>query len=164
MKNKKGFLLAEETLKTVLAVIAIGFLIYFLVSLYFVNLKEGKQKQAEATLEKISKIIKSAETYGEIRAITPEKWYLFSFTKEIKPNSCAGKNCVCICQLKVDVVFNLPLTFEQRQANECSDDGRCLIVENLENFERIGIEDIADSPTNINVSKIDNKIVIKKIP
>ncbi|KKK68866.1 hypothetical protein LCGC14_2939740, partial [marine sediment metagenome] len=33
--KKKGFLLAEETLKMILAVIAIGFLAFFLTSLYF---------------------------------------------------------------------------------------------------------------------------------
>ena len=34
LKNKKGFLLAEETLKIILAVIAIGFLAYLLFSIY----------------------------------------------------------------------------------------------------------------------------------
>ena len=160
MQNKKGMLLAEETLKTVLAVIAIGFLIYFLVSLYFVNLNEQRQKQSEATLERISEIIESAETQGEIRAITPEGWFLFSFVENVKPNSCAGKNCLCICENKWPVPFTSEI---ERQAKECGDDGRCLIVKNLESFEEIEIEDIENYPTNININKANNKIVIGKI-
>ena len=40
-KNKGGFLLAEETLKIVIALIALTFLIYFLMSLYFAKTSEN---------------------------------------------------------------------------------------------------------------------------
>ena len=163
MRNKKGMLLAEETLKTVLAVIAIGILISFLVSLYFGNLKEAKQKAADATLERISEIIESSNEFGEVNAITPEGWFLFSFAGQVNPNSCAGNSCTCICKQKIDIIFNLPLTFEQRQAEECSDDGKCLIVKNLGAFEKIEIKDVEDSPTSIKVSKVDEKIIIEEI-
>lgn len=148
--NKRGMLLAEETLKMIIAVIAIGFLIFFLTSLYFTNINEKKQKQAEATLERVSEIIESAEN-GEVRAINPGGWYLFSFTELEKPNSCAGKSCLCICDNVVDIF--------DRQIKECSDDGRCLIIENLETFEEIEIE----VGTNIGINSLDNKIIIEEI-
>lgn len=160
LKNKKGMLLAEETLKTVLAVIAIGILIYFLISLYFGNLNEERQKKAEATLERISEIVDSSAESGEVRAITPDGWYLFGFAGEVKPNSCASQSCICICENKWDLIF---LSEIERQANECSDEGRCLKIENLVPFEEIEILDIGDSPTNIKVSKKDGKVRIEKI-
>ena len=149
MRNKKGMLLAEETLKIVIAVIAIGFLAYFLVSLYFSNLDEKNQKQAEATLERVSEII--SNNSGEVRAINPAGWYLFSFTELEKPNSCAGKNCLCICDNVIDIL--------DRQITECSDVGRCLIIESLEPFEEIEIE----VGTNIGIKKLDNKIIFEEI-
>ena len=39
--NRKGFLLAEETLKIILALIAITFLVYFLVSLYMFGVEKS---------------------------------------------------------------------------------------------------------------------------
>ena len=47
--DKKGFLLAEETLKIILAVIAIGFLAYLLVSIYF-NYRENKDLEMATRL------------------------------------------------------------------------------------------------------------------
>jgi len=49
--NKKGFLLAEETLKIVVAVISITFLIYFLTSLYFARIDGENLRKAEAVLK-----------------------------------------------------------------------------------------------------------------
>lgn len=150
LKNRKAMMLAEETLKTVIAVIVIVFLVYFLVNLYFANVDENKQKQAEATLERISEIVESSGN-GEVMAITPKEWHLFSFTGGIKPNSCTGKSCLCICDNVVDVF--------DRQVKECSDDGRCLIIQNLQAFEETKIE----VGTNLGIKKIDNKIVVEKI-
>ena len=149
MKNKKGMLLAEETLKMVIAVIVIIFLVYFLVNLYFANLDEEKQKQAEATLDRISEIVESSSD-GEVMAINPKGWYLFPFTEEIKPNSCTGKSCLCICDNVVNVF--------DRQVKECSDNGGCLIVQNLQTFEEIEIE----IGTNLRIKKIDDKIIVEK--
>lgn len=127
-KNKGGFLLAEETLKIVVAVICIGFLVFFLTSLYFAKMNSEKLKQAESSLERISEVIENAEANSElIGGLTPEGWYLFSFVDEKKPNSCAGKNCLCIC----DKLGSL--NFWSSQVEKCNKDGVCLIVDNLEN-------------------------------
>ena len=153
-KNKKGMLLAEETLKTVIAVIAISFLVYFLVSLYFGNLDESRQKHAEETLNSISGIIDSGKE--NLTAITPSGWYLFGFTGEEKPNPCAGKNCLCICDK------NFGINFWESQSEECGDDGRCLIIENLEAFEEIEILDSGEGLTNIIIKKVNDKIVVER--
>ncbi len=154
-KNKKGMMLAEETLKTVIAVIVIIFLVYFLVSLYFGNLNEERQKSAEAVLERVSEIIKSSNVSGEVRAIGPAGWTIFSFTELEKPNSCAGKNCLCICDEVIDVF--------DRQLKECSDVGRCLAAENLQAFEKIEIKKVTEGTTDIAVKKSENKIIIEEI-
>ena len=65
-KNRKGFLLAEETLKIILAVISIGFLVYFLSALYFANQNSEELEQAEASLEFLINEINSGSDKVEI--------------------------------------------------------------------------------------------------
>jgi len=142
LMDKKGFLLAEETLKILIAVIALVFLVYFLVSLYFAKVNGDKFEQAEALLEGSSEsfeVIMNNISEGEIKTkevIEPRGWYVFSFAgSEIaKPNVCANNNCVCICD---DVVWEG--LNEDRQQKECSEDGVCLIEESLGEFEEIKI-------------------------
>src|SRR3989338_4460161 len=72
--EKRGFLLAEETLKIIIAVISIGFLIYFLAALYFASRDAEKLEQAGASLEFLINDI---------------------------PNSCLNigwEKCICICE------------------------------------------------------------------
>lgn len=149
MKNKKGTLLTEETLKIFISVIVLGILIYFLASLYFANTNEEKQKQAEEILGKISEFTESSETNLLIAAVTPIGWSFFSFTEQKKPNQCAGENCLCICDSVIDVF--------DRQLNECSKVGRCAVIDSLQNFDEIEIE----SGTNIEVKRSDGKIIIE---
>ncbi len=98
MRNKKGFLLGEETLKIILALVAIGFLIYFLVSLYLANSKSKDLELAEASLEHLIEEINSKNS--EIEIYNPEGWWIISWPYEgIIPNSCSNvgwENCVCI--------------------------------------------------------------------
>lgn len=134
IKRKKGLLLASEMIKIIISVIAIAFLVYFLSMLYFSKIAEEKQKEAESVMisseDSIKNIIKTINENPEItekgRPIgVPEGWYLFSFvsSEEGKPNSCAGKNCLCICDNVIDVF--------DRQIKECDETGVCLIIENL---------------------------------
>ena len=160
MKNKKGFLLAEETLKIVLAVIAISFLISFLTSLYFAKVNSEKLKQAEAILKgdsegSIKMAINSLEDKNstEFHLQSPKGWYLFGFVGDEKPNSCAGENCLCICdKVLIDTFFGIG---KSRQAKECSDGGTCLFVQNLKEFDKIKIKQ-----QFISIKKIDNNIEI----
>ncbi len=166
-KNKKGMMLAEETLKTVIAVIVIVFLVYFLVSLYFGNLKNDTIKKSEQMLIKsdqsIKNVIESLKE-GESKSMILQEisffgdnWHLFSFTgNSEKPNSCAGKNCLCICD---DVIGEDPLGFV-KQAKECNKDGICTAVPNLKN-EEVNIELQEDFLTEILISKQNSEVSIK---
>ncbi len=160
MYNKKGFLLAEETLKIILAVIAIGFLIYFLVSLYFSNLNEQTLKSAQQILITSDQSIKNTIdnlNEGESKDLILQKvgssfndWALLSFTGFEKPNSCAGKNCLCVCN-----------DFTTNQINECSKNGVCTIVPDLDEDSQVEIE-LGELLTKISITKQNNKILISK--
>lgn len=151
MKNKKGFLLTEETLKIVIAVIGIVLLIYLLTAIYMNSAGEKKQREAARTIEKISEAIESMED-GErfIYGLQPFKWYLFSFAEDEKPNSCTGESCLCICKRVVADLFS-------RQAKECGKNGACLVVQNLNKFEKIKIE---KDLTNIGIDEANGQIEI----
>lgn len=139
--NKRGFLLAEETLKIVVAVIVIVFLVYFLVSIYMAKVNGDNLIQATSLLtdseESFSVIFDNLEDGGSITkdVLEPRGWYLFGFTgDELKPNSCAGKNCLCICN---DVLWE---GFKgDAQQKKCDEKGVCLIEESLGDFEDIKI-------------------------
>ena len=165
MKNKNGMLLAEETLKTVIAVMVIVFLVYFLVNLYMGKLKDDTIKKSEQLLIKsdqsIKNVIESLKE-GESKSLileqisdwSGENWHLFSFTgNSEKPNSCVGKNCLCICDDVVSEDFF-------KQANECNKNGVCAIVSDLKN-EEVNIELQKDFATEILISKQNNEVSIK---
>ena len=149
--DKRALLLAEETLKMIIALIAITFLIYFLTALYFNSVNSQKFVHAQASLERISDVIRNVDIINEIVDVTPPGWHLFGFVDEEKPNLCSGKSCLCIC----DNVF-LGLG---DQAEKCSEDGVCEIVENLKDFEDI---EITRPSISIDVIKQDGKIIITK--
>lgn len=161
LNNKKGFLLAEETLKIVIAVICLGFLAYLLGSLYFSNIEAQKMEQARqiltASKESLSSVIANLND-GESENFlleNPVGWYLFSFTEnEEKPNSCAGNDCICICD---NVYFG---EYIDRQVNECSEGGACIPVEGINNFENIEIKNPQEGLTEILIQKEEGKIKI----
>lgn len=136
-KDKKGFLLAEETLKIVIAVIAISFLIYFLVNIYFANINGEKRLQAENLIETITPKLNNLVEGGSdsLDIFNPKGWYFFSFAGyDVKPNLCAGKNCLCVC----DNAWDFENRFK-RQQKKCDKDGVCLIREDLGEFNEIEI-------------------------
>ncbi len=102
MKNKKAFLLGEETLKIILAVICIGFLAFLLYSIYNAGKKDKDLELAESSLEHLIKEINAGAE--QIEMYNPEGWWLISWPyDDIIPNSCSNlgwKNCICICNKK----------------------------------------------------------------
>jgi len=157
--KKRGFLLAETTIKIIIAVICIGFLVYFLTSLYLNKVQSEKLEYAKNTLlgegNSISNVIRNLETgQTELYGLqNPKSWYLLSFTKEKKPNACAGKNCLCIC------APNLLETGVQ----ECTTDGTCLIIEDLLVLENEQDLEIKIKPIkNIDISRTELGIKIKE--
>ena len=164
MKNKKGILLASETLKIVLSVIGIVLLLYLLFALYTSGSDNENFKKAEATIDLISKTIdklKLDPSYaGNISQITPIGWSIFSFVQnDVKPNPCSGQDCLCIC----DSVYEYWGITENRQEKECSKDGVCLIVENLKKFQEISIDKNGGAFTSIDIRKIGKWIEVVEI-
>ncbi len=159
-QDKKGMLLASEMVKIVIAVIAVSFLVYFLSMLYFSKVSENKQVEAKSVLiesqasikNKIKMIREDSAINQETRELgIPGGWYLFSFTEKDKPNACAGKNCLCICDNVVDMF--------KRQIKECDKNGACLIIENLDpesNLE-LKIEAKGEDLTEILIKYDDSK-------
>jgi len=125
-KNKKAFLLAEETLKIIIAVICILFLVYILIAIYNSQTANKKIEEAKDSLERIGTIASSLQE-GEMEnqdIPNPKGWHLYSFLEQQKPNSCLNQNCLCICS---DVVIEQI----RSQAKKCDKYGACLVIENL---------------------------------
>jgi hypothetical protein len=169
MKNKRGFLLGEETLKIIVAVICIILLVGLLVALYYSQINSAKTKQAQATLtnssESIASVIERVELgqglngSSETKLIhNPSGWYLSSYTgNSQKPNSCAGENCLCICdKVFVDTLFGI---MDSRQLKECDKNGACLIVSDLKDKE-ISIK--INPGTGLLIKKQDNFIEVSE--
>ena len=131
-------MLPEEVVKTVISVICIFFLAYLLISLYFARVNTGKLAQAEESIDRIKQALNhmelnSLENYT-LDVLAPSKWIVWGFgVNEIKPNSCNGQNCLCICK---DVR-------EAKQLDSCSEDGACLIISELKDFREfeLGLKD-----------------------
>ncbi len=156
--NKNGFLLAEETLKTILAVIAIGFLVYFLISLYFSIQTSQKLGQARETLPLLMNETRTGKTSANI--YSPSGWFLgiwphavetgILFFKKIeiqKPKTCSNLglvSCICLC--------------EKDSGASCDDKGVC---QNSEGFLIDGNSIRIDNPPIvINIDQV-NKILKK---
>ncbi len=105
--DKKGFLLGEETVKIIISVIVIAFLIYFLTSLYFAHEKNKDLELAESSLDQLVSSINEGASSVEI--YNPTNKVLFTWPmyteiddeiEEVMPQSCEIKgwdNCICIC-------------------------------------------------------------------
>jgi len=150
--NKKGFFLAEETMKVLLAVICLLFLIFVLGKMYY-SYSEGKEvQQAKDTLSRIEKEINSMKD-GEKKEIIlygppPKKgfyfWILTSFNGQVKPVFCNEKkweNCLCIC--KDPTIKTL--------IEKCDEDEVCVNFPN-EKLSSIS-KDLKDFPIVISVKK-----------
>lgn len=142
---KKGFLLAETTIKIIIAVICIGFLVYLLFSLYYANVQEKKSEEATIVLvdspESVAVALDRVRETGvseEKHIAKPNGWNVFSYLgNEKKPNACVGDNCVCMCdEVSFDNLFGI---VENRQLSECDEDGICLVVSDLSG-EKLSVE------------------------
>jgi len=159
VKNKRAFLLGEETLKVIIAVICIAFLIYLLVAIYFNVTGEQKLKEADASIQnlvvpEVERINSGGEYSSEgILIPNPSEWLLFSYVgEEPKPNSCLDENCFCICERTL-------LEFFDWQLKRCEDKGVCINIPNLAKFETIRIE---KTGVQILIQKVNEQIQITK--
>lgn len=128
MKNKNGFLLAEETLKMVIAIIAILFLVYLLVSVYLSAKTKKELELAKASLENLITEANSGNTI--IQIYNPKNWFILSWPHDTAswdllpfprmvsnsgtPKTCENlgwSKCLCIC--------------DGDTQNSCDDNGIC---------------------------------------
>jgi len=155
--DKRGFLLAEETIKILIALVALIFLIYFLVSIYSAKVNGEKLKYAEDLIERFrvefNALSNVSDGEKEIGVFNPKGWYVFSFSGDaLKPNSCANKNCLCVCDNVLWEGFK-----KDRQQNECSEKGVCLIWEDIGEFSEVKI---TGDLKILNIIKTGGKIYI----
>ena len=97
--NNKG-LLPKATLKLILAVISILFLVGFLVSLFISNSRNKDLELAESSLEYLIERVESGVT--EVEIWNPKSWGVasFSFEQGGFPDYCSNngwENCICMC-------------------------------------------------------------------
>jgi hypothetical protein len=157
--NKKGFLLGEETVKIVIAVVCIVFLIALLVLVYLSVSGDQQSKEAKNSMENVLiKEIKNVDVGGQVNSTgtfipNPGGWFLFSFIEgDKKPNLCAGQNCICLCQ-------NILINLFDRQIAACDKKGTCYTSSEFKKFDKI---EIGKSGTFVLIQKINDFIYISK--
>ncbi len=98
MKNKRGFLLGEFTLKVVVAVICLVVLIFLVYKVYSSYTERSKLEHAQATMNLLIERIAQAEKNGQSDEILrePKGWVMYYF-KNGEPDKCGGESCLCIC-------------------------------------------------------------------
>jgi len=138
--NKNGFLLAEETLKLIISVIAIGFLAYFLFSLYQANKDSNDLDLAKESIEFLTSAVSSGETKVDI--YNPNGWWLGTWTKLQKCSNIGLESCICICK--------------EKNADSCDEDGICL--DNGGFLIGVNPIEIKDPPITLNINYETKKI------
>lgn len=161
MKQKKtGLFLAEETLKIILAVIVIGFLIYFLVSLYFSNANEENMQFAESSAKYLIEQM-NAQT-KEIQIFNPEGWIITAWTAtQEMPLQCSNlgwKNCICICE--DDYNWDIGIT-SNTDLDDCNAESYCMDYSKEIFINEAAIE-IDNPPITLEISYGDKIEVNKK--
>lgn len=137
MKNKKGFLLGEHTLKTIIGVIAVLLLLYLLVVLYSSFTDKTSFKRAEATLESLSEKMLDAKSGTEdvsLPLLEPNSWRLISYPGFEKPEQCID-DCICLCE-GIRIRDRWKLFWTDTQLEKCDIRGICKnFGESINNFE-----------------------------
>lgn len=156
MEKKASTMLMEETLQTIIAVICILVLAYFLISVYNSRVKDAKLEQAKSVLtdsgQSIKKIINNLDNGDSfiLKIVEPKSWSLWGFKYIEKPAMCDYENCLCICDN----------AFLGNQIKRCDKSGVCIIEDIAEDFE---IKIDKDGITSVNISKADDKIYLEEI-
>ena|SRR3989338_1442271 len=130
--NRKGDLLGEETLRVVIAIAAILLLILLLFNIYATFSNKPKIEKARALAERVEGKIGEAFSSGESREILlePQGWILLNYGNG-EPDTCAGRNCFCICEKD---------GFFESQLDSCNEDGICRVTDRNLDFSEIEIE------------------------
>ena len=164
--NKRAFLLAEETLKIIIAVIAIVFLIGFITALYMTFQSGQKEKEAQATLEKLKEAIDNNQ--DEFVIYNPKDWLLISWPLEgesVSPRICSinqWENCLCISSAR----FTKRVGNLAEESKSCVEISERIIVKGDWRFLKFGPDEqgamMIDPGMAITINKQDDKIVIQR--
>ena len=131
MKSKKGFLLAEESLKIIIAVICLLFLSGFLLKIYSDSQDKKDLEFAKASIMKINEDINKGLPDSE-GIQNPQSgigifWILSIWPygdEKIIPKSCSNvgwSRCICICGVRFFTGFT-----RQGLSDRCDVSGACL--------------------------------------
>ncbi len=160
-KSRNGLFLAEETLKIVLAVIVIVFLIYFLVSLYFSGKDSEGMKFAESSAKYLIEQM-NLKTL-EVQIFNPTGWIITAWKNDKEmPLSCSNlgwANCICVCEN--DVNYNIFGILKNNDLDDCNQQNYC-VEYNKEVFIRDGSIEIDSSPITLGINYGDKIEVNKK--
>ena len=162
MRNKKGFLLAEFTLKVVIAVISIVILAGLLWLLYSSFVESDEQRQAEASLNRIVENLNAVVSSGEDIVFdinSPQGWFVGYYS--VGPGSCAGKRCLCICadpddREECDLEGECKVVNQDVQLNEVREVNGVLGGFDTDKFE-------IDGPINIEIVKEEGRYLLVKL-
>ncbi len=124
MKNKKGFLLGEETVKIVIAVIAIGILAYFLAAVYFSG--DDELDEAKGSLNHlISEINAGADVVEIFGPSKDNRWSIVSWPVEgeisERCEDLGFSSCLCFCKFEGQAEGINVENFKRR----CDNEGVC---------------------------------------
>lgn len=143
--DKKGFLLGEFTLKTIIAVLCLVLLFMLLLSIYNA-FKDASTVRAESTLEEVISLMNKVPDKGTEKYILLEpKGWKFVF-HENGMADCIGS---CLCLHLDGGVF-------KKEKNVCSQAAGKVTVES--DFKISG----SDEPISILIKKTGNEYAIKK--
>ncbi len=126
--NERGFLLGEETIKIIIAVICIVGLIALVVGVYNNFSRNKEMEYAKASLDNLMNQINIQNT--EVDIYNPNNWFISSFPQKdsggnsILPKSCSSvgwKSCLCIYKLSNALKLNVAESVEKEGVCRQSD-------------------------------------------
>jgi len=151
--NRNGFLLAEETLKMIIAVVALVVLVGLLVKVYYNNQDSKELELAKSSLEKLEKAI--GDNLIEVQIFNPDGWSFSTWPNDGEiPDVCSNmkwEKCICLCEAPI-------IKFSTNYLDNCND-GKTGIC--FENEKDLGIPSLHIEIDGITVLKInyeDNEI------
>jgi len=162
--NKKGFLLGEQTLKIIIAVICLLLLAFLLFMIYSSLDAKHKLEQAKSSMEMIELALDEAKQNGEAEVVilgptvrkklSPAKvgeaidiWWVIAFPAEkvglpgtVTPKTCVlngWENCLCICESNFNGLADLT-------DNACDKIGICTELDKkaITEYEGFSFEEI----------------------
>jgi len=137
--HKKAMLLAEYSLKMIIAILVLLLLLYLFFAWYSSLIEKQNFQRAEATLESLKEKMSDAKNGIDtepLPLLEPNSWKLISYTSAVRPESCF-KNCICLCE-DIKWTDKAKVFWTPTQLDKCDIRGVCKdFEESLNDFEII---------------------------